>query len=174
MILEGLSSSMSIEIENDDQYCGVKWLLKETLILRLHRFFHLILEKYHLSPSNQCYEDIYHMLPVWKYIICWRNLAFFWPNSFPAVTSRNDLRHVSFPFFSWPNEKAQHSLRNITVDNMASTRRKPARQPRWGSMRPAHPQHGGKVTKLPAISYLLPPMEKLSKNPVLYVCSFVE
>lgn len=71
---------------------------------------------------------------------------------FTKFILQNDLHHVSFPFFTGPKEKPQHSMRNVMVDNMASSL-----EPQWGPLPPAHPLAMGKVKSyfLFLIFYLL-------------------
>lgn len=52
---------------------------------------HCVYGKILLSPSNQCCENISQMLPLWKYIICWSNPAWFC-----QFTPRNDIRQFVF------------------------------------------------------------------------------
>lgn len=49
----------------------------------IQQFFNF-LEKKSLVSFQPMLEDIYHMLPVWKYIIRWRNPAFFFTKFIPC------------------------------------------------------------------------------------------
>ena len=89
---------------------------------------------------------IHHML---------KKSCLFWPNSSLAVTLQNDLCHVSFPFFSPLNQKAcQHGVHAWLYPWTPVGAHAASTPPAWG-----------KVTKLPSVSFFLPAMKKLSKNP---------